>query len=112
MNPMAASRSHLHPMTGERDCAVDGCVHRSGLKIENPRLRAIEHRLDDCVYPSDFASHTFEDFAFGIIRIAPLNHNVNGALNTCKRVFNFMGQAGGQFPETRSLLATVAFAFV
>src|SRR5512145_134913 len=99
-------------MVGERDRAMDGRVHRGGLKLKIARLRAIEHRLDYRVNPPDLASHAFEQFAFGIIRTAPLNHYVDGALNTRKRVLNFMRQVGGQFPETRSLLATIYFAFV
>src|SRR6266508_2277400 len=99
-------------MAGKRDRAIDGRVHRGGLKIESARLRAIEHGPDDSVNPPDFASHAFEQFAFGIIRTAPLNQYVNGPLNTGKGVLNFMSQAGGQFPKTRSMLATIYFAFV
>src|SRR5262245_52154988 len=82
------------------------------LKVENWRLRAIEHGLDDCVYPPDLASHAFEQLAFGIIRIAPSNQNVDGALNTRKRVLNFVRQAGGQLPESRGLLTAIDLAFV
>ena len=32
--------------------------------------------------------------------------------HTRKRVLNFMSKAGGQFAETRSLLAAISFAFV
>src|SRR5262245_9878190 len=108
---MAARRSRLRLMAGELDCALDGRVHGRRLKIECPRLRAIEHRLDDRVYPPDFAPNTFEQFAFWVIRIAALNQNVNGALNHCKRVLDFMGQAGGQLPETRSVVTTIDFTF-
>src|SRR5215510_4452157 len=99
-------------MAGERDCAVDGRVQRGGLKIENPRLRSIEHGLDDGVNSSDFPTHAFEQFAFGIIRIAALNQNVNGSLNTRKRVFDLVGQSGGQLPETSGVLATIDFTLV
>src|SRR5262245_19691337 len=99
-------------MAGERDCAVDRRVQRGGLKIESPRLRAIEHGLDDGVNSSDFAPHAFEQFAFGIIRIATLNHNVNGSLNPRKWIFDLVGQSGGQLPETGGVLATIDFTLV
>src|SRR5262249_40603709 len=97
---------------GERDRPVDGLVHRSMLKVENWRLRAIEHGLDDRVDAPDLASHAFEQLAFGIIRIAPSNQNVDGALYPRKWVLYFVRQAGGQFPETRGLLTAIDLAFV
>src|SRR5215813_14521295 len=99
-------------MAGERDCAVDGRVHRGGLKIENPWPCAIEHRLNDNVNSSDFAPHASEQFAFGIIRIAALNQNVNGSLNPRKRVFDLVGQACGQLTETRGVLTPTDFTLV
>src|SRR5262245_25659912 len=99
-------------MTGERDRALGGRVHRGRLKIENARPRAIEHGLDDRVYPPDLASHAFEQLAFGIIRIAPSNQNVDGALNPRKRVLYFVRQAGGQFPESSGVLAAIDLPFV
>src|SRR5215471_8033631 len=73
--PALRRASFRRLIPGERDRPVDGLVHGGMPKVKNRRLRAIEHGLDDRVYPPYLASDAFEQLAFGVIRIAPSNQN-------------------------------------